>query len=739
MVGATGYNGCVLQVAVPSPLRSLLDYLPPQTIKLESSIESCNLVGRRVLVPLGSRQVVGIIVLIATSSTYSAAKLKEAIEYLDDAPLLSNHQMKLLSWVSSYYHYPIGDVFCRLLPKSLQEGVSSKLAADIVYRITAKGIVAVGNLSERAHRQKTLLNVLLQEDCALSWSEISLHGITKSTLMACIQKEFIDESVQNKDVLPVKFTQPSYKLSGPQQAAIAAIDSSKGFSCFVLQGVTGSGKTEVYLQCMHKVLRENKKVLLLVPEIALTPQTQARVSSRFNVPVLLLHSGLSARVRSKLWLQAGKNGPCILLGTRSAIFAPLPKLGLIILDEEHDVSYKQQSGLRYSARDVAIMRAQMNDIPIVLGSATPSLEVVHNIKTKGYIRLWLRDRVGGNLPNIVLQDMRGQKLTAGLVDESHAKIKQYLDNNKQVLLFLNRRGYAPVLMCHQCGWSVLCPECDAKVTMHNHQQKMRCHHCDRSWSLLKQCKKCCQSELQPVGVGTERLLEDLTQIYQDKTIIRIDRDTVSSKKRLNAALDAINTQQADIIIGTQMISKGHHFSNVGLVVVVDADGGLYSIDYRAVEHMGQQILQVAGRSGRETQGEVIIQTHHPDNYLLKALLDDGYEKFADILQQERAQVGLPPHSFQALIRVESKLEYQAKKFLIELKKSSSNMEGLSLFGPMSAPMPKINSMYRFQLVIQGKSRSAVQQWLKKYTLLADKYARTFKCRWSVDVDPIEMG
>ena len=508
-----------------------------------------------------------------------------------------------------------------------------------------------------------------------------------------------------------------------------------------MEGITGSGKTEVYLHLIDHALKQNKQVLVLVPEIGLTPQLIARFSERFQQPLAVLHSGLNDNQRCQAWLNAKNHQINIILGTRSAIFTPIADLGLIIIDEEHDISFKQQEGFRYSARDLAVQRAHKSNIPILLGSATPSFESLHNAINERYHWLKLTQRAGkALLPRIRLMDVRGQRMQECLSPQLLYEIKQRIDKNEQVLVFLNRRGYAPILMCHDCGWHAECPRCDARMTLHMKANHLRCHHCDTQRAIPQTCPSCQHDELMAMGKGTERIDELLQQHFPSTPVIRIDRDTTRRKGVMEKLIDQIHEGGSKILVGTQMLAKGHHFPNVTLACIVDGDYGLFSSDFRATERMAQLITQVAGRSGRaHTPGEVLIQTHQPEHPLLTLLIQQGYHAFAVQSLQERKDALLPPYSHLAIIRAESTDNSQALNFLQKTKHHAEqlNIRSVDILGPVPAPMAKRAGRFRAQLLFACEQRSPLHQLLDHTLnwLYQNKDAR--KVRWSVDIDPQE--
>ena len=532
---------------------------------------------------------------------------------------------------------------------------------------------------------------------------------------------------------------PSLKLNVYQQSAVNQITASNHFQTFLLFGITGSGKTEVYLRCIEKLIQQQKQALVLVPEIGLTPQTLQRFRERFNIPIVVLHSDLTDKKRAQAWIMAKTGIAKIVIGTRSAIFTPLLNPGMVILDEEHDLSFKQQSGFRYSARDLAVMRGQFENIPVMLGSATPSLESLYNVRHRRYRLLSLRSRAGNAaLPKLTVVDLRQKKLIAGLSKDLLISIEKHIKNNGQVLLFLNRRGYAPTLLCHGCGWMMHCDRCDTRLTLHYHPKRLYCHHCGATKKIPLICSQCQQQELIDVGFGTERLEATLQHHFPGYGIVRIDRDSTRTKNSMEEKLNLIHNRAVPILIGTQMVAKGHHFSHLTLVAIVDADSGLYNSDFRATERMGQLLTQVAGRAGRvDRQGEVLIQTHQSNNPLLTLLLKEGYEVFAQALLQERQLVQLPPFTHLTLLRAEAVKHNLPLDFLLRIKECMVNKleKKVDLLGPVPAVMERKAGRYRYQLLFQSEHRKHLHHVLNKLILILANQ-RT-KVRWSLDIDPQE--
>lgn len=529
-------------------------------------------------------------------------------------------------------------------------------------------------------------------------------------------------------------------LNAPQREACDAITHCSGYTTFLLDGVTGSGKTEVYLQVIAAQLAQKRQALVLVPEISLTPQTLARFQRRFDAKILCLHSRLTDKARFTAWMQAAAGEADIVIGTRSAIFTPMPRLGVMILDEEHDTSFKQQSGFRYSARDLAVMRASHRRIPLVLGSATPSLESLHNVQRGRYQRLSLPERAGSaKPPKIELIDLKNRSLESGLSDSLLQHMRRHLAAKGQVLLFLNRRGYAPILMCHHCGWMAHCDRCDARLTFHLAANYLFCHHCEVTRPVPHICQSCHQGTLLRLGLGTERIEEALSVHFPDHQVVRIDRDTTQRKGAMDRLLSKMHSGEADICIGTQMVAKGHHFANLTMVAVVDADAGLFSADFRSLERLGQLLVQVSGRAGREDRiGEVFIQTHHPDHPLLQCLLEKGYGAFAEALLQERQAVALPPYHHWALLRADAKVRETAWSFLNAVKASMQTSPQLGVLGPVPAIMERKADRFHAQLLIQSGDRPTRQDALDGLVQSIEQLPEARKVRWSLDVDPQDM-
>jgi len=567
--------------------------------------------------------------------------------------------------------------------------------------------------------------------------EVMLQSIPKM-LREKIEKPESNTAIQNE----LKSNNTKLTLNAEQQHAVDSINKNKGFATFLLDGVTGSGKTEVYLQVIENKLNNKQQALILVPEISLTPQTVERFKSRFNNNISILHSRLTDKERAIAWLAAQQGHSQIVIGTRSAIFTPLPNLGVIILDEEHDLSFKQQSGFRYSARDMAIMRGQIANAPVILGSATPSMESLNNVNRKNFFHLKLPKRAGkAQQPVFNIIDVRNQYLQDGLSNELTAAMKKHLGNGNQVLLLLNRRGFSPTLLCHPCGWSAQCLKCDVNMTLHANPSRLYCHHCGASRSVYHACPSCHEQQLIQLGVGTERLEQTLAQRFSDYKIVRIDRDSTRRKGTMEKMLSDIHSGHSQILLGTQMLAKGHHFPNVTMVAIINTDTGIYSADFRGIERMGQLIVQVAGRAGRgDKPGEVYLQTHNPEHKNLRTLIDKGYHQFMKELLAERKLAQLPPSNYFALIRADARDEKLPFEFLNQVNQLAEQLNSsVHTMGPIPAPMARKAGRYHAQLLLQSGSRKKLQETLVALTKNVEGLKISRKLRWSVDVDPLEMN
>jgi len=729
----------VCRVAVPVPLYRTFDYLAPDGVGIDQFKP-----GIRLEVPFGKNQKTGVLIECVAESGIDLAKLKLITRIIDTEPLLSRLDLALLHWASWYYHHPLGEVIGTAFPAALRQGKPALVDSPAYYVLTEQGLQADVSLLKRSPKQAQLISIFQQQvGHVLSEDELALWDKTwRSVVKPLLVKKLLELSRQpavEKSLL----NQAELMCNAHQQAAIDLVcDNLDRFSVFLLEGVTGSGKTEVYMQIIRAVLERGQQVLLLLPEITLTPQLEERFRKRYAVPISISHSKLTDNQRQASWLQIQSGQSSILLGTRSALFTPLKNPGLIILDEEHDSSFKQQEGFRFSARDVAIMRAKMLNIPIILGSATPALETLHNAAKQRYQLLQLPNRAGSSVaPALHLLDIRNKKLTEGLSEILITEIRKTLAKNEQVLLFLNRRGFAPTLICHSCGWVARCGHCDANLVIHYEENRLRCHHCAQEQVLMQQCPACTAKQLLPLGLGTERVEKVLAELFAGKTIVRLDRDSTRRKGSLENYLDQINQGQVDIILGTQMLAKGHHFVGVTLVAIVDVDSGLFSIDFHAAEKMAQMIVQVAGRAGRaEKPGRVIMQTRHPDHPLLTTLISQDYNSFAQIALSERQEAMLPPFSYQALLRAQTKDPQLALQFLRDVSQlAQQHNSGNSLvLGPVAAPMAKRAGLYRYQLLLQNDNRQALHGLLDNLVPNIAGLKLAAKVRWSVDVDPVDL-
>ena len=702
---------------MPRPLYRTFDYAAPA---------SAPAIGTRVRVPFGRAKVVGVVAGLREASPHA---LKTIEQVLDAKPLLTPDLVELAAWLAAYYHHPIGEVYATLLPAKARQGGEAVAKQQTAWVATASDLPAQ---LERAPKQRRTFARLLQLGQVLD-AEVSALGMERRSLLALQKKGLAARSAVN--TLAPHSSANSVRPTPAQQAAITAIRSSLDTpATHLLDGVTGSGKTEVYMRVIAAALETGGQALVLVPEIALTPQTVARFKERFGAAATL-HSGVSDAQRFNTWLHCANGTHKVVIGTRSAVLAPFANLRIIVVDEEHDGSFKQHDGLRYSARDVAVKRGQMLSIPVVLGSATPSLESLANVRRRRYRYSRLAQRAGGaSMPVYRVLDIRGERLDRNFSSALHDAVARHLAAGGQVLVFINRRGFAPVLLCSQCAWRSQCPHCDARLVFHRTPRQLRCHHCGFRQAAPSRCPDCGGEELTPIGTGTQRAEEALAERHPDVPLYRIDRDTVRSVRQMEADLAAVNAGETAILVGTQMLAKGHHFPNVTLVAVLNADIGFLAADFRAPERTAQLIVQVAGRAGRaERPGEVWIQTFDPQNPNLVALMRSGYHGFAANELNLRSAANMPPYASLAIVRAESRRETAASQLLAEAAGLLA-APGIELLGPAPAPIARRADHYHAQIMVLSSRRADLHRALVR---LEQAELKAAGVRWAIDVDPMD--
>ncbi|MDZ7645184.1 MAG: primosomal protein N' [Woeseiaceae bacterium] len=729
----------ILRVAVNVPLSRLFDYLPP------AGTDGAGLLpGIRLTVPFGRRRQTAVLMECAGTSDLPASKLKRAIAVLNDKPLLRAADLWLLRFTSDYYLHPVGEVAAAALPALLRQGRPLYPATERV-TLTAAGRDADPDaLARRAPRQAEVLAALAARGGACDAAELDeAVPAWRRCRKALLHKDClrIDEVTATPVAVPESTAEPGPAPNAAQREALAAMRATSGFDVTLLDGVTGSGKTEVYLHRMQDVLAQNGQVLILVPEIGLTPQFVRRLRRRLGREPLVLHSSLPDSDRLAAWRAARDGSAPLILGTRSAVFTPLAAPGLIVVDEEHDGSYKQQEGLRYSARDLAIARAKHLDIPVILGSATPAMETVLRCRQGAYRHLVLPERAGFAAPPLIrLVDLARHPANDGLSDPLLRSMDRHLDEGGQALIFLNRRGYAPTLICTACGKIAECERCDARMTVHAGSQSLACHHCGASRPLDTSCSDC-GADCRPLGQGTERIEGVLAARYGGDAVTRIDSDSTRLKGTMDKALARAASGEARILVGTQMLSKGHHFPKLTLVGVINADQGLFSTDFRGGERLGQSLVQVAGRAGRERrQGEVVIQTAFASHPFWSRLLAGGYDEVAAFTLAEREAAAWPPFSRLALLRAEAPQRGPTHNFLDTARQLAGELglDHVRVLGPVSAPMERRAGRYRAQLLVQSASRQALHNLLGRLVIKLENHPAARRVRWSLDVDPAEL-
>lgn len=740
----------IVKIALPCPLYSLLDY------RAEHFADSIQL-GQRVVIPFRGQERVGIVMALTKHSDIAAHKLKAVKDVIPSFPIPADLR-QLLAWVADYYHYPIGQVVETALPSYSRRVKPPQIKQSSYWQLSAAGQQADSAELKRAPKQAAILRQVqasfseqpftaanlaaLSGDADSDTSRISasLMKLAARGLMEKIAAPSIAPQQDKQKTISANEWQP---LNNQQTTAVETLKASLStYNCFLLQGITGSGKTEVYLHFAAAVLAQHRQCLVLVPEIGLTPQTVSRFTRYFGEQVVALHSNLNDAERFASWQAIANGEKTIVIGTRSAVFAPFAQLGGIVVDEEHDNSYKQQDMLRYHARDLAIYRSHQLGIPIVLGSATPAFESLHNVVQQRYKHLRLTERAGNAVPPTLQvvdsSHLRQRCLTPTMIEALQSRLQK----KEQVLLFLNRRGYAPALMCTACSHIARCHRCDTNLTLHQGRQRLVCHHCGYETQQITTCSNCNAADIIAIGAGTERLEQELQQAFPEQSLLRIDKDTARNKGELESHLHRARQGDASILIGTQMLAKGHDFPDVTLVGVINIDHGLCSIDFRGPEQMAQLLVQVAGRAGRaEKKGHVIIQTALPEHPLLKQLVQSGYQAFAKKALGERQAQALPPFTYAVLVRAEATTRAAAWTFLHQVKLLPA-LQSIQCLGPASAPMEKRAGRYRAQLWLQAEKRSSVHEALRAViaSIQNDKALQKAarQVRWSIDVDPMDI-
>lgn len=727
-----------VRVAVPVYLYDCFDYsLSPEQYQQAE-------VGARVAISFGRQNLIGIIVekIAPDAPVDSSFKLKAITELLDDHAILDQKVLSLLTWSSQYYQFPIGEVMHSAIPTLLRQGKPYNLLARTWTLLDAHAEDKI----KRSERQQEAYKILKLHPTGTGENLLNLAGVETATLKALEKKGICrcDLTPQDFSPMPMSMAQMPLTANSDQKKAIdAVLKARKKYQAFLLDGLTGSGKTEVYLQIMQEVLKQGKQVLVLVPEIGLTPQTISRFQSRFHCHVALLHSGLNDSKRMQAWQAAQTGKASIILGTRSAIYTPLPNLGLIVLDEEHDLSFKQQEGFRYHARDVALYRGHLEQCPVVLGSATPSIESYALVKQGKMTVLELNQRAGtAVMPKIHILDLKVAQKQHGISQLLIGEMRKRLEKKEQVLVFLNRRGYAPVLICESCAWQAKCPHCDANFTVHHTPyQHLHCHHCGTIHRMPDQCPQCQHQELKSLGMGTAKVEENLNELFPHHEVIRVDRDSTSRVGSWQKIYDKIQKSEPAILLGTQMLAKGHHFPYVTLVAILDIDSGLLSVDFRAIERTAQLIVQVTGRAGRgEHKGDVFLQTLRPEHPLLNTLVNEDYRQFAKQTMKEREMAQMPPFRYAALIRCESKDQKQNTEFLQQhaqlLRQDSEN--SIDIWGPIPAPMERKAGRYQSHMVLLSADRARLHYFIRHWwqNLL---HTKPSSMKLNLDIDPQELS
>ncbi|MCF6264501.1 MAG: primosomal protein N' [Xanthomonadales bacterium] len=734
----------ITRLALVVPLNRLFDYSVPAGMSTPTP-------GCRVEVRFAGRKKIGWVVEISDSTDVPKGKLLGLENIIDTQPPWNPALWQLMIWCWAYYHHPPGEILATALPPLLRGPSPAVAPLSESWRLTGVGLAQdQEKLLKRAPRQTALLQAFAQPASAASLAVHFENSDWRSVLRKLIAKGWLEECPAAAAVNLEAKDGP--QLNSEQQQAVTGISLNLGhYATHLLYGVTGSGKTEVYLQLAKQVLKRKQQVLFLVPEIGLVPQLQRRVRQRLGLEPALVHSAQSDGERYRAWYRASSGEARVVIGTRSALFSALPELGLIVVDEEHDNAYKQQDHWRYHARDVAVKRASLENCPLVLGSATPALESLANAETGRYQLFRLNQRVNQRkMPDWQLLEMREQAVVDGLLPETLELLADNVERGLQSLVFLNRRGYAPVLMCRWCGWQADCDRCDSPMTWHHRANHLACHRCDSRRPVPQRCPACDSLDLHPLGEGTERVADYLQTQFPQTPVIRFDRD---STRRKNAAADILTTVgkgEACILVGTQMLAKGHHLPRVSLAVILNIDQSLFSTDFRAIEKLAQLLTQVSGRAGRgDEPGRVVLQTYHPQHAQLQQLISGGYFSLAETMLRERAEAGLPPYSYQAILRAESnqqgeltralsQLTTYAESLAAQLNEDSQGLSGaeqLLVLGPMPALQARRAGRHRMILLFQSHRRPLLHWLVKQISVGLERLPGSRKIRWAIDIDP----
>ncbi|CAD6510944.1 primosomal protein N' [Candidatus Profftia tarda] len=729
----------VVTVALPVPLTKIFEYLIPSSVTA--------IIGARVLVPFGRNKMIGIITGSLESSKLPHKHLKYIDQILDNVSLFSSYTWYMLHWAADYYHYPLGKVLLHSLPVMLRQGNTAQRNERRQWRVTAAGSSLPLKLLERAPKQQQALAILVNNP--LYRDQLIEYNITETTLKKIKAKGLVELCTKSSktDNWQHNYVENSKCLTLSKEQAVAVKEiknQDKKFIVWLLEGVPSSGKTEVYLNVIEHILKEGRQALVLLPEINLTMESITRCRKRLNAPIDALHSHLSINERLSSWLRARNGESAVVIGTRSAIFTPFARLGIIIIDQEHDSSYKEKKGLRYHARDLAILRAHKEGIPILLSSATPSLETIHNVTLGKYRQLRLtKRRVSSKSIMKHIVDLNRIPLKAGISETLLTRMKQHINVGNQVILLLNRRGFAPILMCHKCGWIIVCKKCDHYYTLHHEKDHLDCHLCNTKILIPQQCSKCESPNMLTVGRGTEQLEAELNLLFPKTKIMRIDRDTIR-KKSLDKQLADIDCRSASILIGTQMLAKRQKNinNNVTLVALLDFDSAMFSIDFHAFERFAQLYTQVTAQVEHpEKHGEVILQTHHPEHPLTLTLINKGYDAFARQVLEKRKDTSLPPYTNHILMRAKDYDNKNAVKFLQKsrnlLENSPLRDKSFWIFGPIPSLQPKRGGCFCWQLLIEHPSRAYLQKIVKGIMPLIRSLPIIKKVEWTIDVDPID--